>query len=1333
MIALLMTVASFALGAITGPTSVCVGSSITLSDSSTGGTWFTSSSAIATIGSTTGVVTGMTAGTVTISYYLAGLVTTIITVKPAPAAISGTFSACVGNTSTLTDATGGGTWMSSNTSIATAASTTGVVTGVAPGVANIYYLLTNGCGASHTFTVTPGAGTITGPTTVCVGSTITLTDTTSGGTWSCSGTSIATVGSTTGVVTGIGAGTVNIYYLVGSCGAYRTLTVTAGGSITGASSLCVGTTTTLTGSGSGTWSSTNSSIATVGSTGIVSGISAGVVTISFTGTGCSATKTMTVTAGATSISGASSLCVGATTTLTDSTSGGSWVSSNTSIATVTSGGVVTGVSGGVVNITYALSSGCMAIKTLTITRVATISGPSSVCVGATITLTDSTSGGTWTCSGSSIATVGSTTGVVTGVGAGTVNIYYVVGGCGAYRTVTVTTGGGSISGASTLCVGATTTLTSGTGGTWSSSNTGIATVSSAGVVTGISGGVVTIDYTSGGCSASKTMTVTGVSAISGPSSLCVGSTITLTDSTSGGTWTCSGSSIATVGSTTGVVTGVGAGVVNIYYVVGGCGAYRTVTVTTSGTISGASTVCVGNTITLTSGTGGTWSSSNSSIASVSSGGVVTGVAAGVATISYTSGTCSATRTVTVTTGAGAISGPSTVCAGSSITLTDATSGGVWVSSAIGVATVGSTTGVVTGVTAGVVNIYYTIGSCGAYKTVTVTSTAAISGASSVCQGAYITLTDATAGGTWISSDTTKATVSSAGVVIGVGAGVVNIYYVAGGCGAYKTVTVMPAPAAIGGPSTVCQGQTITLTDATGGGVWTSGTVTVATVVSSTGVVTGIAAGLTSNITYTLSSGCKAVKTVSVVAAQPISGAASVCMGATTTYTNIVAGGSWSSSASGIASVNSSTGVVTGVSAGTATIYYVLASGCATYKVISVSSTGSISGPSTVCQGQSITLTSTGSGSWISSNIYIATVGSTGIVTGIAGGLSATISYYTSGCSATHTVSVVPFAAISGSSTVCAGSSITLTDAVAGGVWLTGGAGIETVDSTTGVVTGVSAGVANIYYTLNGCNAYKTVTVLPTPAAIAGPGNVCAGHTITLTDATSGGSWTSGATTIATVGTSGIVSGLAGTLTANISYTLTNGCRATKTITVYANPVVGGISGMFSLSTGGTTTLSDTTAGGVRSSSNTAIGTVDPSTGVVYGVSAGNIYIIYTVTNAAGCSTSTYRIVTVGPTPPPHSSGLDVNSMNLGIQNIQVTPNPNNGEFVISAAMGSDDQEVTIEVTNLLGQTVYHNVANVKGGNMNEKVILGNTLSNGMYLLVVRSGNQNQVIRFVIEK
>ncbi len=82
------------------------------------------------------------------------------------------------------------------------------------------------------------------------------------------------------------------------------------------------------------------------------------------------------------------------------------------------------------------------------------------------------------------------------------------------------------------------------------------------------------------------------------------------------------------------------------------------------------TICVGSTVTLTPATtGGTWTSSNTAVATVSSSGVITGVSGGSATITYTDGTCSGTSQVTVDAKLTPVfSNPGPICSGASLTL-----------------------------------------------------------------------------------------------------------------------------------------------------------------------------------------------------------------------------------------------------------------------------------------------------------------------------------------------------------------------------------------------------------------------------------------------------------------------------------------------------------------------------------------------------------------------------------------------------------------------------------------------------------------------------------------
>src|ERR1019366_668319 len=282
--------------------------------------------------------------------------------------IGGTMHVCPGATTILTDSTLGGKWSSSDTAVATIDSASGMVTGITPGNAGITYTTLTSCVRTAIFTVNAAPSAITGLNSVCVGSTITLSDTTAGGTWSSSNILQATVGST-GIVTGVSAGTPAIAYTIpGGCAATKNVTVnalTGPGSISGLSNVCIGSSITLTDVVTGgTWSSSNAN-ATVGSaTGIVTGVIAGTDTIRYTvsGVGCTAgtaTKIITVNAlpNAGIITGASSVCVGSTITLSDGAIGGTWSSSNAN-ATVGTTGVVTGVTAGTDMVSYTVASLC---------------------------------------------------------------------------------------------------------------------------------------------------------------------------------------------------------------------------------------------------------------------------------------------------------------------------------------------------------------------------------------------------------------------------------------------------------------------------------------------------------------------------------------------------------------------------------------------------------------------------------------------------------------------------------------------------------------------------------------------------------------------------------------------------------------------------------------------------------------------------------------------------------------------------------------------------------------------------------------------------------------
>jgi uncharacterized protein YjdB len=389
-----VTICAPNLGSIFGTNSVCPGSITTLATTGSGGTWSSGNTSIASIDAL-GNVTGVAAGSVLISYAatVAGcgsaVITSTVIVNPLPTAILGTANACIGLTSSLSDA-GGGTWSSSNSTIANANSATGVVTGTSVGSVTITYTLpVTGCSATVPFVVNPLPAFIGGAPSVCAGGATTiLTDVNPGGTWTSADPTIASVTSGSGIVTGGNAGSVIISYtLPTGCTITRNMLVNLlPTAIIGSNNVCLGATTALSDAGGGTWSSSNVSIASVGPTGITSGVGAGTATITYSlSSGCSITAPILVNPAPAPITGVLSFCNGSGTSLTSATPGGTWSSSSTAIATVVpSSGVVNSVSSGLPIITYQLPTGCNTTMQVTINALPTaflVTGGGAYCAG----------------------------------------------------------------------------------------------------------------------------------------------------------------------------------------------------------------------------------------------------------------------------------------------------------------------------------------------------------------------------------------------------------------------------------------------------------------------------------------------------------------------------------------------------------------------------------------------------------------------------------------------------------------------------------------------------------------------------------------------------------------------------------------------------------------------------------------------------------------------------------------------------------------------------------------------------------------------------------------
>jgi uncharacterized protein YjdB len=473
-----------------------------------------------------------------------------------------------------------------------------------------------------------------------------------------------------------------------------------------------------------TWTSSNVSVASVSVAGVVTGVSAGSTTILASAQGLQASASVTITPLAVkSIAAAPAtvtLAAGLTQQLSvtatmddnstqDVTAGSTYASSAASVATVSTGGKITAVAVGTATITVT-ASGKTATVAVTVTaativslsvtppNVSKIEGQTQqLTVSATYTNGDVKAPTTVTFTSADESKVKvSATGLVTAVAPAGANVTVTAGGKSVVVPVTVTAktllsieatpatmtlpAGGSqqITVVGTYDNSATSTIS--TGIIFSSSAPAKATVSATGLVVGVAAGPATITVSAGnGINATVSVTVStavvsSISVLPASVALFPGQTQALSvtalysdNSTStistGITWTTSDAAKATV-SAAGVVTALAAGSASITAAVPG--ATKSITVTVNAQVlqsistgSSALTVPIGGTSQLVvTGTydvgptqnvtaSATYSHPTAALYTVSAGGLISGLTAGSDILTVTVGSKSTTVTVTI--------------------------------------------------------------------------------------------------------------------------------------------------------------------------------------------------------------------------------------------------------------------------------------------------------------------------------------------------------------------------------------------------------------------------------------------------------------------------------------------------------------------------------------------------------------------------------------------------------------------------------------------------------------------------------------------------------------
>ncbi len=397
----------------------------------------------------------------------------------------------------------------------------------------------------------------------------------------------------------------------------------------------------------------------------------------------------------------------------------------------------------------------------------------------------------------------------------------------------------------------------------------------------------------------------------------------------------------------------------------------------------------------------------------------------------------------------------------------------------------------------------------------------------------------------------------------------------------------------------------------------------------------------------------------------------------------------------------------------------------------------ITGDSILCLGSSDTLfNAVAGGVWRSLDTTIATISPTGIVTSVAAG-NAVITYThgTTGCpvaTAKRTIAITTansLLPITGTDSVCSGSTIQLSNVTPWGTWSTSNPAIAIVDAN-GLVTGISSGVATILYTygLSACSSVvsKTVTVNPVPVVPSSTRSgaaVCVGGTqVQYYNAVPSGVWSTAYYngTVVSISSTGLVTAISTSTSTiympaydNIYYTVTNifGCSArtgSSTVYVYDLPSVPtDIVARDTICLGDTARLAlpyNPAWTYTYSSGDSTVATLSSTgngTAILTGTGVGSVTISAIVFPAAiygGATCSTMKTKTIVVLPPPTAAPIfGSDSVCLG-NTLQLTNNTSGGRWGTSSggAVSTINAAGLLTSVNAGTDTVYYIVANAGG-------------------------------------
>ncbi|MBI4929768.1 MAG: PKD domain-containing protein, partial [Bacteroidetes bacterium] len=1241
-------------GAISGNITPCTGIAVTYSITAVSGatsyTWLlpigytgssTTNSISVTIGSNPGTIQVYANNSCGSSAASSLTVTPTGGSLPAqPASISGPASPCASTAQTYSVSPVAGatfyTWTLPGTWTGTSTTNTiSVTAGTAGGTISVS--AGNTCGSSSVQTlavsisnVPAQPGVISGNTTVCLGSANTYSITAVGGatgyTWTLpggwTGTSTTNSISTTAGATGTITVTAD-----NACGSStpRTLAVTVNtvpaqpGAISGNTTVCLGTANTysisaVSGATSYSWtlpggwtgSSTTNSISTT------AGASSGTITVTANNTcGSGTAQTLAVTVNSIpaqpgAISGNTTICGSTAQTYSvTSVSGatsyawtlpGGWTGSSTTNSINTTAGNTSG------NVTVTASNTCgtSPVRTLSVTvnpvpaQPASISGNTTICGGTTntysITPVSGATAYTWTLPGGWTGTSTSNSISATANNAsGTITVT-ADNACGSSPTqslaitvLSIPVQPGAISGNTTVCQGTANTysisaVSGATNYSWTLPGgwTGSSVTNSITTTVGATGGTISVSAANScGSSSAATLTVTvnplpAIPTItaSGPTTFCSGGSVDLTSSVENSyNWSPTSATTQSV-----TVTSSGNYAVTVTDVNGCTATSATTAVTVNGIPSltvtaSALMICAGNSTSLTASGASTyvWLPSGDLNNANISNPIATPSANTTYTVTGTTNGCSGTSTVSITVNPI----PPTPTVTVSGTTTFCSSGSV-------------------DLTSSAANSYSWTPTSATTQSITVTSS-----------GNYaVTIIDAN--GCTATSASTNVTVNS-----------------------LPSSTITPS-----GPTTFCQGGSVTLSSPSStGNVWSTTATTQTISVSTSG---------TYSLTVTDVNSCSSTSSINVTV-NPLP-----TVTASANLTTICAGSSTTLSASGATTYvwSPSTGLSSTTGANvtatpTATITYTVAgtngNNCTSTDAVTINVTPgpaiptiTANGPTTFCAGGSVDLTSSAATtySWTptSATTQSITVTSSGsyVVT-----VTDAIGCSSSSAPTTVTVNALPtITATASAYTICAGNSTSLNASGASTyVWSPSGS-LNNANIANPIATPSANTTYTVTGTTNGCSgtAVVSITVNPVPAT---PTITPSGMNLVSSSAT-GNQWYLNGTPI------GGATNQIYTPTQNGNYTVvvTNafGCTAISSVYVYTSiapiPVANFVANTTTVTVGGSVNFTDLSTNNptnwswIFTGGTPATSTAQNPTNIVYST-VGCYSVTLTATNASG--------------------------------------------------------------------------------------------------------------------